>query len=162
MVGTVGAEEKNVAEIHAERGAAVVCEGQGATERIESVTSRESAEAGGTGLGALQGSIWRLLRRLANGSACAGRTHGTSVSRLDVGKKRIEPFSHGWVSENGIAQCRVAKSSEHCHLYDGHHFTGLGPDHRKAQNAIAVRFDERLHESAGFVDRSRSQDCGHG
>jgi hypothetical protein len=42
--GTVSEEEKNAAEIHAEGGTAVVCEGQGATERIDSVTSRESAE----------------------------------------------------------------------------------------------------------------------
>src|SRR5712692_9362957 len=83
-----------------------------------------------------------------------------SVRLLNAGKKRIEPFSHGRVRENGIAQYRVRKSSNHCHLYNGHHFTGLRPDHRKTKDAIAIRFEQRFHESAAFIYRSRPQHRG--
>src|SRR5882762_184596 len=88
-------------------------------------------------------------------------TRCPGVRLLNTGENRIEPFDHGRVCENGVAQCRVRKSSEHCNLCNGHHFTGLRPDHRKAKNAIAIRFDQRFHESAASIYRPHPQH-GHG
>ena len=91
MGGTVSDEEKNAAEIHAEGGTVVVCEGQGATERIDSVASRENAESRGTGLGVL---LWRrawITFRLNNGQPARAELAAPAFAGLTLEKSELSP-----------------------------------------------------------------------
>jgi len=64
--------------------------------------------------------------------------------------------------ENGVAQNGEGKFGEHRRLHNRHDFTGLGADHREAENAIVAGVDQRFHKSVQFIDRTRSQDGGNG
>ena len=52
-------------------------------------------------------------------------------------------------------------AGQHRRLHRGHDLTGLGADHREAENAVVTFADQRLHETLSFVGRLRSQHRAH-
>src|ERR1700676_632998 len=116
-----------------------------------------SAVVGRLTLGKIDSSEWhnrsplRVFIDLLDGGTFSVPTSCPGVRLLKAGKKKNESLGHSRVRENCIAQSRVRKPSKHCHLNNGHHFTGLRPDHRKTKNAITIRFDHRFHKSEDFI-----------
>src|SRR5947209_6803508 len=79
----------------------------------------------------------------------------------NAGQKHAQPLSHRWVSENGIAEPRVCKTGQHGRLHGGDDLSSAGAEHRKADDAIAVRIDDRFHETAWLPDASGTEDRAH-
>src|SRR5439155_9363428 len=84
-----------------------------------------------------------------------------SPRRRNTGKQRGEAFRHRRVREDGVAQTGIRQASQHRRLHRGHDLTRFGAKHREAENAVAVRVDERLHEAAALSDRPRPQHRTH-
>ena len=55
----------------------------------------------------------------------------------------------------------VGHARQHRRLHHGHDLPGLRAEHREAQDAVALRVDERLHEAARLGDRPRPQHGAH-
>jgi hypothetical protein len=60
-----------------------------------------------------------------------------------------------------VAESGEGKPYQHCRLHDGDYLSSLGAQHRKAENTLAPRLDERLHEATRLSDGSCAQDRGH-
>ena len=80
-----------------------------------------------------------------------------ALSGRHVREQRAQPLCHRRVRENSVAEHRIWQACQHRHLHCGHHLTGLGANHRKAEYAV-VAPDKSLHEALCFVRRLRPQD----
>ena len=76
--------------------------------------------------------------------------------RRHIREERAESLRHRRVRENGVAEPRVWQVCQHRRLHRGHDLTGVGANHREAENAVVTPADKSLHEAALFVDRLRS------
>jgi hypothetical protein len=61
------------------------------------------------------------------------------------------------VRENGVTEPRIWQVCQHRRLHRGHDLTGLGANHREAENAVVTPTDKSLHEALSFVGRLRPQ-----
>src|SRR5262245_42310958 len=77
--------------------------------------------------------------------------------RRHVREERAESLRHRRVRENGVAETRIWQVRQHCRLHRGHDLTGLGADHREADDAVVTRPDKSLHEALCFVCCLRPQ-----
>src|SRR5262249_37591291 len=53
------------------------------------------------------------------------------------------------------------QSADHRRLHAGHDLARLGADHREAEDAVAARLDEHLHEAGRFSERPHAEDVAH-
>jgi hypothetical protein len=72
-------------------------------------------------------------------------------------EQRDEPFQHGGMGEDSIAQGGVGQSCQHRDLDGGHDFSSLHSEHGEAKNAIAFGIDERLQKTASLGQRPGAQ-----
>src|SRR5438105_66360 len=55
-----------------------------------------------------------------------------------------------------------ARPANMARVHGGDDLSGAGAEHREADDAIAVRIDDRLHETAWLADGSGTKDRAHG
>ena len=64
--------------------------------------------------------------------------------------------------QDGVTKSGVRQSGKHRRLHDGQYFTRVRPEHRETEDAVTVRIQEHLHESACLADGSGPQHRCHG
>src|SRR5207253_2499748 len=64
--------------------------------------------------------------------------------------------------QDSVAQRGIGQSCDHRNLDGGHHLRRADTERRETEDAVAVRFDQRLQKAARFRQRARTQDCFHG
>ena len=78
-----------------------------------------------------------------------------SISISYVGtlaKRTLRPSAIVGCVRMASRRAGVRKPRQHRRLHDGDHLARLGAEHREAEDAVAARVDERLHEAARLAD----------
>src|SRR6476659_552589 len=78
-----------------------------------------------------------------------------------AGEQHSQTLTHRRVSEHSISQERVWHARQHRHLDVSHYFARFWSKRSESKNAIAVRIDDDLHETARLRESLRSKDRFH-
>src|SRR6516165_6974906 len=83
-----------------------------------------------------------------------GNDHpSVSGSRRYILEQRTQSLRHRRVRQNGVAQPQIWQIRQHRRLHRRHDFSGLGANHREAENTVIAAADENLHEALRFACR---------
>ena len=78
-----------------------------------------------------------------------------------TGKRRIRTvvsaLDQCWVCQHSITQSRVRHSCNHRYLDRGHDFSRPDTESCEAENALAIRLNQSLHEASRLTERSRAK-----
>src|SRR5262249_25899653 len=77
--------------------------------------------------------------------------------KRDIREERVKSLHHRRVRENGVAELRIWQVCEHRRLHRGHDLTGVGANHREAENAVVIPTHKSLHEALSFSGCLRPQ-----
>src|SRR5262249_52870676 len=64
--------------------------------------------------------------------------YGRGRQRRHIRQERAESLRHRQVRQNGVAKPRIGQLGQHGRLNRRHYLTGLGPDHREAEDTIVA------------------------
>ncbi len=65
------------------------------------------------------------------------------------------------MGQGGVGEPRIWQPCHHRRLHRRHHFTGGGPDHREAKDAVVVLTDKSFHEALSLIGRLRPKHRVH-
>ena len=65
------------------------------------------------------------------------------------------------MGQGGIGEARIWQPCYHRRLHRCHHFTGCGPDHREAKDAVVVLTEKSFHEALSLIGRLRPKHRVH-
>src|SRR5262245_47182188 len=132
--------------------------------------ARPAAEAvWATGMATLRQQLTRPAMcsprrdRVADGAGMPrGSTRpGARRERRHIRQERTESLRHRQVRQHGVAELPVRQVGQHGRLNRGHDLTGLGPDHREAEDAIVTVGNEHLHQARPSVHRLHPEHVAH-